>query len=284
MPDILRIVAIPTASISILACTGVREPASLDLATTTSLQHSGLLDRLLPAFTAESNVRVRVHAAGSGRSLEMLADGVVDVVLTHAPEAEARYLRAHPDWAYEKIAYNRFVLVGPPHDPAEVRDARDVIDAFRRIADRRAVFVSRGDRSGTHERETALWNASETRPAPADLIVSGRGMALALRHADELDAYTLTDEATFQQLRAGIDLAILFQGDPRMLNTYGVVHPRSLHHATALAAWLSSGPGRTLIQNYTASGRAVFAAWPEGCARHAPEAHPCSMDLAAQPQ
>ena len=142
-----------------------RAPA-LDVATTTSVQNSGLLEALLPHFT---DATVRVHAAGSGRSLEMLADGIVDLVISHAPETETRYLADHPGWLYRKLAFNRFVIVGPRADPAMIRQAGDALEAFRRIAGAPVTFVSRGDSSGTHERELMLWKAAGVTPLPERL-------------------------------------------------------------------------------------------------------------------
>src|ERR671911_1581246 len=152
---VLAIVAMLTG------CAPATRPA-LDIATTTSVQNSGLLDSLLPHFAP---AQVRVHAAGSGRSLEMLADGVVDLVISHAPETETRYLATHADWRYRKLASNWFVIVGPKDDPARVRDAADALDAFRRIAAAPVPFVSRGDESGTHEREQGFWRSAGVAPA-----------------------------------------------------------------------------------------------------------------------
>src|SRR5688500_7390122 len=163
---------------SVLPATCSRTPNSLDIATTTSVQNSGLLEALLPHF---AEAAVRVHAAGSGRALAMLADGIVDLAISHAPETEARILAHHPTWAYRKIAYNRFVLLGPPDDPAAVRGAKDVVDAFQRVAGAAAVFVSRGDESGTHERERSIWQAAGVQPDKDQLRVSGQGMAITLR-------------------------------------------------------------------------------------------------------
>jgi len=139
-----------------ISCSGSAERReTLDVATTTSVQNSGLLEAVLRHFT---DAIVRVHAAGSGRSLEMLKDGIVDLVISHAPETEARYMAEHPDWQYRKLAYNRFVIVGPANDPANIQQATHALEAFRRIATTpAATFVSRGDQSGTHEREQALW-------------------------------------------------------------------------------------------------------------------------------
>jgi tungstate transport system substrate-binding protein len=244
----------------------------LDMATTTSIQNSGLLESLLPHF---NDATVRVHAAGSGRSLAMLADGIVDLVISHAPDTEARLLSEHPAWAYRKIAYNRFVLVGPPGDPAKVRQASGVADAFRRIATQRATFVSRGDESGTHERERALWTAAGVRPQPAQLRVSGQGMAVTLRQAGEQQAYTLTDEGTFWQLERQIELVSVFDADPLLLNTYAVVYPRADSGAARFAAWLAEGDGRSRMSEFRVQGRQAFTIWPAGCPGDMPAALPC---------
>lgn len=255
------------------ACAPATRPA-IDIATTTSVQNSGLLDYLLPHFeTAE----VRVHAAGSGRSLEMLADGVVDLVVSHAPETEARYLAAHADWRYRKLASNWFIIVGPGDDPARVRDATDALDAFRRVAAAPVPFVSRGDESGTHEREQAFWRSSGVAPSRERLIVSGRGMAQALRHADEINGYALSDEATFRQLRPQLDLIAFAIGDARLLNTYAVIHPKDDARAQMLADWLVTGDGRSRLSEYRLDQRVAFTVWPNTCPGHSPDARPCEM-------
>lgn len=239
------------------------------------MQNSGLLTDLLPPFITASGLKVRIHAAGSGRALEMMADGIVDLVISHAPGAERHYLDRHPSTVYRKLAYNSFIVVGPEADPASVRGSADVVDAVGRIARSPATFVSRGDHSGTHERELELWALAGTQPPADRLIISGRGMALALRHADERSAYTLSDEATFLQLAPGLRLAVLVREDPRLLNTYAVVYGSDNRNARRLAEWLTSGPGRERIDAYRANGRAVFTVWPNGCPASAPEAKPC---------
>jgi tungstate transport system substrate-binding protein len=260
------------ASVLLLACS--RPPESLDIATTTSVQNSGLLEALLPHVP---DVAVRVHAAGSGRALAMLSDGVVDLVISHAPEAEARALSEHPTWTYRKIAYNRFVVVGPPDDPARVRQARGVVDGFRRISAARAIFVSRGDESGTHERERSLWSAAGVQPDQAQLRVSGQGMAVTLRQADEQHGYTLADEATFWQLERQIELVPVLEADPRLLNTYAVVYPSSGGTAERFATWLAHGDGRTRIASFRVQGRVAFTTWPAGCPDDVPGALPCGL-------
>jgi tungstate transport system substrate-binding protein len=270
----LRLIAVATLVIVTGGCQA-SSPPTLEIATTTSVQNSGLLAVLLPAFEQTAGIAVRAHATGSGRALQMLSNSTVDAVISHSPLAEQRLLPDHPDWSYRKLAYNWFVVVGPPADPARVRSATDIADAFRRIAASDVTFVSRGDESGTHERENTFWEAAGRRPIPARLLVSGRGMAQALRHADEARAYTLSDAPTFWQFRGGLDLQILFEGDPRMLNTYALIQRTGHKEADAFAAWLFSDPGRTRLARFAVEGRRGFEPWPAGCPADAPSDVPC---------
>jgi tungstate transport system substrate-binding protein len=258
---VIRLLA---AIVCLSACTNASDP-TLDIATTTSVQNSGLLASLLPQFQQHSGIVVRVHAAGSGRALQMLADEVVDLVISHAPETEARIMAQHPQWFYRKVAHNRFVVAGPRDDPAGVGGAADVLEAFRRIARSDAKFVSRGDESGTHERERSLWAAAGVTPDPARVIVSGRGMAQALRHADEARAYVLTDEATFRQLSDNLDLEIVVAGDPLLVNSYAVLHRGGQPRAAAFADWLTGDAGRAALGAFTIAGAPAFTPWPPDC-------------------
>lgn len=257
----------------VAAACGPPSCRTLDLATTTSLRNSGLLDAILPAFT---DARVRVHAAGSGRALAMLEDDIVDLALTHSPQAEERYLASHQDATYQKIAFNAFVIVGPLHDPARIGQAADALDAFRRIATEALEFVSRGDESGTHERELELWSAAGVRPAPQHLIVSGNSMATTLRHASERQAYTLTDAATFRQLASQLQLRVLLAGDSRLLNTYAVVYRADNDAAKRFSEWLSRGRGRALLAGYTIGEHRPFIPWPLSCDGSKPKSPLCA--------
>jgi tungstate transport system substrate-binding protein len=255
-------------------CSG-QQPRALTIATTTSVQNSGLLAELLPALVRDKGITVQVHAAGSGRALRMLEQGEVDAVISHAPSAEADTLSRHPEWIYRKIAFNQFVVAGPRDDPAGVRSAADVVDAFRRIHDTGASFVSRGDESGTHEREREFWMAAERTPRPPQLIVSGRGMAQALRHGSEAQAYVLTDEPTFRQLSGSLDLVVLFERDARLLNTYAVVHPPQHEIAAEFAGWLTADEGRRALATFQIGGRPAFEPWPAHCPATRPSDVPC---------
>lgn len=254
----------------------------LVLATTTSVGNSGLLDVLVPAWQQESGVEVRPLLVGSGRALRMLFElGEADVAISHAPEAEARMMARHPTaWRYRKIMYNDFVLVGPRGDPAAVRAASTLDDALRRLAASTTQFISRADQSGTHEREESLWRMISARPEPQMLISSGAGMAVTLRQASDREAYTLTDRATFEQLKERVQLEIVYQGDARLLNTYAVVGtrlgPRSVD-AIAFMNWLARGGGREIIEDYRIRGRAIrpFTVWPAD-GGHEPHSLPAS--------
>lgn len=273
--DIVRLCSLALIGLIALvagSCARERAAVTLDIATTTSVRNSGLLEALLPRF---AEATVRVHAAGSGRALEMMNDGIVDLVISHAPEAEARTLAEHPDWTYRKLAFNRFVVVGPPADPAGVKQTTSVLDAFRRIAAAPVDFVSRGDASGTDEREQQLWQRAGVTPSRERLLVSGRGMAITLRQAHEQQAYTLTDEATFWQLQEQLDLVVLSEGDELLLNTYAVIHPRDSETGGVFAEWLTTGEGRRLIEGHRIAGRAAFHVWPASCPADSPNALPC---------
>ena len=253
-----------------LAC-ATREERPLEIATTTSVVNSGLLEFVLRSFDQP----VRVHAAGSGRSLAMLADQIVDLVISHAPASEARSLADHPDWRYQKIAYNQFVILGPPSDPADVRHAADAVDAFRRIAAHDAIFVSRGDQSGTHEREMTLWQEARVNRDDERILTGGGGMATTLRQADARSAYTLCDEATWWQLQPSLHLEALVTDDASLLNSYSVIYPSASAKAVALANWLVEGQGRERIAAFRTARRQPFALWPQNCPRDTPLAVPC---------
>ena len=197
--------------------------APLRLATTTSVNDSGLLDYLLPGFTAETGVRVQVIAVGTGQALKIASRGDADAVLVHAPALEARFLAEGYGKDHVCVAKNRFLIVGPPEDPAGVRGAEDAAEAFRRIYRAGAPFVSRGDNSGTHKKELELWQATGLDPKGEPWYMeSGSGMGATLTLASEKGAYTLTDRGTFLFMREKVRLAPLFdRDDPLMLNQYG---------------------------------------------------------------
>jgi tungstate transport system substrate-binding protein len=251
------------------------------LATTTSIGNSGLLDALAPALQREHRLEVRAHLVGSGLALKMLERGDADVVISHAPAAEAVALRDRPKWYYRKFMFNDFIIVGPSDDPARISGASDAVAAMRRMAGSTAKFLSRGDQSGTHEREEALWRAAAARPARERLVVAGAGMGATLRIASEMAAYTLTDRASFAQLADTLQLVVVFENDPELLNTYAVIVDRAgirASDAKLFSEWLNEGTGRHLIASYRARGVQVFQVWPEGRPGDRPDALPQSRE------
>ncbi len=247
---------------------GCSRPApTLHLATTTSVDNTGLLAALLPAFRTETGVEVQAVAVGSGRALAIFERGDADAALTHDPTAEGRVIAAGHVARYRKLMYNDFVIAGPPDDPAGVRRTTAVLAAMRRLADAHAPFVSRGDSSGTHTRELELWRAAGVTPAPGALIDAGQGMAATLRIASERQAYVLTDRATLAQLAATLRLAIMSEGDPILINTYAILvraglQGERLTHAERLFTWLTDGRGRQAINDFRVRGQIGFIVWP----------------------
>ena len=195
------------------------------LATTTSTRDAGLLDSVVPLFEHRTGYHIKVIAVGSGQALAMGRRGDADVVLSHAPEAE----RALVDSGYfvrrRLVMHNEFLVVGPAGDPAGLRGLSDAAAAFRRLAERHGVFVSRGDQSGTHQRELALWKRAgfQTPPRGDWYIESGQGMGATLQLADEKRAYTLTDRATYLAWRDKLQLVPMVEGDSLLYNVYHVL-------------------------------------------------------------
>ena len=196
--------------------------SAIILATTTSTQDSGLLDVLVPRFEKERGIATKVIAVGSGAALRMAARGDADVILVHAPAAERRYVEAGDLVDGRAVMHNDFVITGPGDDPAGIRALTSVNDVMRALAARGA-FVSRGDDSGTHSQELALWAAARIDPRSIQRREeTGQGMGATLSIADQRRAYTLTDRGTYLSLRRRLKLAILFQGDASLRNLYHV--------------------------------------------------------------
>jgi tungstate transport system substrate-binding protein len=272
-----RVVKCGMWNLVLLLCAGcATDGHDLLLASTTSTEDSGLLDELLPAFmAARPGVVVKVTAVGTGQALELGRRGDADVLLVHAPDAEAEFMAAGHGTGRCDVMYNDFVVVGPPSDPAGVRGLADAVAAFERIAGAGAAFISRGDDSGTHRKEQSLWEASEVEPRGGWYMEVGQGMAEALRMAVERQGYALTDRATFLDQVRSEELSVLVQGDRRLFNQYGVIpvggarHPES---ARAFALWITGEEGQALIARYGADrfGQPLFipnageCALPEG--------------------
>jgi tungstate transport system substrate-binding protein len=208
---------------------------SIILATTTSTQDSGLLDVLVPRFERARGIDVKTIAVGTGAALRMASTGDADVVLVHAPSVEEQYVTSGDLIDGRRVMHNDFVVVGPADDPAGVRGVRLIADAMRAMA-ARGVFISRGDQSGTHTQELALWSAAGIAARELERREeTGQGMGATLHVADQKRAYTLTDRGTYLAQRARLGLVVLFQGDPALRNIYHVYavnpakHPKAKH-------------------------------------------------------
>ncbi|HEY0422584.1 MAG TPA: substrate-binding domain-containing protein [Rhodopila sp.] len=241
------------------------EPPAIVLASTTSVQDSGLLTRILPRFTGETGIQVRVLAQGSGQALATAARGDADLVLVHDPDAEAAFMAAGHGISRTEIAWNDFVLVGPEADPAHVAGRPDATEALKAIAAASVPFVSRGDKSGTDAEEKRLWRAAGILPSGAWYRDIGGGMGAALNAASAMGAYTLSDRGTWLSYGNKVGMKIVLQGDRRLLNLYDVIllnprtHPDAKQApARRLADWLGSPEGQTAIGSYTKDGQRLF--------------------------
>jgi tungstate transport system substrate-binding protein len=237
-----------------LAACAASEPQQLILASTTSTEDSGLFDTLIPAFEqAEPDYRVSVIAVGSGEALELGRRGDADVLLVHAPAAESAFVADGYGAERADVMYNDFLIVGPAADPARVGGMSDAAEALRRIAADSAPFVSRGDDSGTHRKELALWRTAGVEPSSPWYIQAGLGMGDVLRIASERRGYTLTDRATFLFMQDGLDLVPLVEGDAALFNQYGVIPvagARTPKGATAFMRWITSPAAQRRIARH----------------------------------
>ncbi|MCB9450785.1 MAG: substrate-binding domain-containing protein [Anaerolineaceae bacterium] len=242
------------------------EPQRLILATTTSTQDSGLLDYILPDFEATYHATVDVIAVGTGQALALGESGDADVLLVHARAREDAFVESGNGLIRYDVMYNDFVLVGPADDPAGVKGMTNATEAFAQIAASGATFVSRGDDSGTHTKEKAIWEAAGITPEGDWYVSAGQGMGAVLTMSDELTAYTLSDRATYATRAAdGLALVIEVEGDPILFNPYGVIPVNPAAHPNidaelgqAFAHWITSLDTQALIASYTIGDQALF--------------------------
>ncbi len=241
----------------LLACTRP-EPAArpVILATTTSFQDTGLLDALLERFAAEGGPKVKAVAVGTGEALEMGRRGDADVLVVHAPKAEQKFMDEGHGTRRRALWHNDFVLVGPPSDPAKIRSLRSAAEALAAIAKADALFVSRGDNSGTHIKEKELFAAANLVPW-AHYLSAGQGMGETLRIASEKQAYCLSDRGTFLKLKSTLALEQLMESEPPVMNPYHVIevslakHPKvNAAGAKAFADFLVSGSTQSFVARF----------------------------------
>jgi len=251
--------------IAFCATAGAQAPASIVLASTTSTEQSGLFSHLLPVFTKATGIAVKVVALGTGQALDMGRRGDADVLLVHDPAAEEEFVKQGFGLKRMPVMYNDFIVAGPKADPAAAAGS-DVVQAFVKLANANAPFVSRGDKSGTHAAELRYWKlAGKDAAKGSGYRECGCGMGPALNMAAATGSYLLSDRGTWLAFKNRADLTIVVQGDPRLFNPYGVivVNPAKHPHvkqaaAQAFADWLVSAQGQATIAAYQVGGESLF--------------------------
>ena len=250
------------------AATAQAQDRFITVASTTSTEQSGLFRYLLPIFEKKTGIQVRVVAVGTGQALDIGRRGDADVVLVHAKPLEEKFMAEGQGVKRHDVMYNDFVLIGPKGDPAHVAGMKDIAAAFRKIAEAKAPFVSRGDRSGTHFAELEIWRLAGIgieRGKGLWYRDTGQGMGPALNTAAAMNAYILSDRGTWLSFKNHGDLGIVVQGDRRLYNQYGVmlVNPQKHPHVKAklgqaFVDWLISPDGQDAIASYRINGEQLF--------------------------
>ena len=252
----------------LLVSPALAQDQSIVVASTTSTQDSGLFGYLLPIFKQKTGIDVKVVAQGTGQALDTARRGDADVVFVHAKSAEEKFMAEGFGVKRQPVMYNDFVLIGPASDPAGIKGSRDIVAALKAIKDKAVPFISRGDRSGTHIAELALWQAAgfdiERDKGPWYKAI-GQGMGAALNTAQASNAYVLADRGTWLNFKNRADLAILVEGDKRLFNQYGVMVVNPAKHPQVKAAeaqkfvdWLVSPAGQSVIAGYKIGGEQLF--------------------------
>ncbi len=254
-------------TLTFLFSTATYAQKSIVLSSTTSTEQSGLFSHILPPFEKKTGIQVKVVAVGTGQALDIGRRGDADVVFVHDKVAEEKFVAEGFADKRTEVMFNDFVLLGPKSDPAKVSGGKDIQIAFKKIADSKSTFVSRGDKSGTHAAELRYWRG-------ADIAVSanlpwyketGSGMGPALNTASGMNGYILSDRATWLSFKNRGDLTILVQGDPKLFNQYGVMLVSSSKHpqvkraeGQAFIDWLISKEGQDTIASYKVGGEQLF--------------------------
>lgn len=252
-----------SAALALLASGAVAE--TMRMSVTTSFANSGLAEVLLPEIENETGITVELLVVGTGQALALGAAGDVDAVLVHSREAEEKWLAEGNGPHRREIMYNDFIILGPGTDPAGTKSASTAIDAFKAIWAAGSTFVSRGDDSGTHKMELALWAEAGITPEGDWYKAVGQGMGAALNTAAGMNAYILADRASWLNFANKADLAIAFEGDPKLFNQYAYLpvsaekHPHVKAEAAAkLEDWLTSDRAKELIEGYRIAGQQLF--------------------------
>ena len=237
----------------------------ITLASTTSTQNSGLYDYLLPIFTAKTGIEVRVIAVGTGQAIKIAKNGDADVLLVHHRPSEDAFIAKGYGIERRDVMYNDFVIIGPETDPAGIFNMPVASNALAAIADKKALFISRGDESGTHKREKELWALSSVVPQGEWYREIGAGMGAVLNMASSVEAYTLSDRGTWLSFGNKGDLGLLFSGDDTLFNPYGIIlvnpalHPHvKINMARSFSNWIISDAAQKAIGDFTLQNMQLF--------------------------
>jgi tungstate transport system substrate-binding protein len=265
---IVRRFLIAVAASIVFAATAVAQDKSIVVASTTSTQDSGLFGHILPLFKAKTGIDVKVVAQGTGQAIDTGRRGDADVVFVHAKPAEEKFLAEGFGVKRYPVMYNDFILVGPQSDPAGIKGSKDIVAALKTLKDKGVAFISRGDKSGTHQAELNLWSiagidiAKEKGPWYKEI---GQGMGAALNQAAASNAYVLTDRGTWLSFKNKGDLVIAVEGDKRLFNQYGVMLVNPEKHPSVkkelgqqFIDWLVSAEGQKAIAEYKINGEQLF--------------------------
>lgn len=268
MRSILSILALLLAAITLTPAGASAEDKFITVASTTSTENSGLFTFLLPAFTKATGIEVHVVAVGTGQALKIGERGDADVLLVHDRPAELKFVAAGFGVGRREVMYNDFIVVGPKSDPAHIAGAKDVVDAFKKIAATKATFLSRGDASGTNAEELRIWGEAGIdvkQQGTGWYRDTGSGMGATLNTASGIEGYTLADRGTWLSFKNRGDLAILVEGDKRLFNQYGVMlvnparHPNvKVKMGQAFIDWLTSSAGQRTVADYKINGEQLF--------------------------
>ncbi|WP_448188704.1 substrate-binding domain-containing protein [Azospirillum sp. sgz301742] len=263
----LLTVAAAALAVSIALPAAAAEERFITVSSTTSTEDSGLFKHILPLFTAKTGIAVRVVAKGTGQAIDLAKRGDADVLFVHHRPSEDKFVAEGFGVQRLPVMYNDFVVVGPKSDPAGIRGQKDVTKALTRIAEAKAAFVSRGDDSGTHKAEQALWTTAGLNPAKEGGWYKslGQGMGATLNAAAALDGYTLADRGTWLSFQNRAGLEVLVEGDKRLFNQYGVIlaNPAKFPHIKAAEGqafidWVVSPAGQKAIADYKINGEPLF--------------------------
>jgi len=251
----------PSSTSAVRAAPGVE----MVLATTTSTYDSGLLDVILPDFEKAHNVKVKVVAVGSGQAIKLGEQGDADIILVHSRQAEDKFVAEGYGTARYDVMYNDYIIIGPPNDPAGIKGVNQAAAAFKKIAQAKATFISRGDDSGTHTKELAIWKAAGVEPKGEWYVSAGQGMGAVLTMANERRAYTLADRGTYGAWQGRMELPILAEGDEALFNPYGIIpvnparHPQVKYElAQKMVEWMTSLETQEAIGRFQQQGQVLF--------------------------